>query len=83
MVICLNYGHFEKKLKSVIISQNHYLNQILDVYPLNSHPFYCGCFMQDAMQKAKHMGFLGVYSSLAKYRKVFYFFLQNVRSLGK
>ena len=34
MVICLNYGHFENKLRSVIISQNHYLNQILDVHPL-------------------------------------------------
>ena len=34
MVICLNYGHFEKLLRSVIVSQNHYLNQILDVHPL-------------------------------------------------
>ena len=34
MVICLNYGHFEKKLRSMIVSQNHYLNQILDVHPL-------------------------------------------------
>ena len=34
LVICLNYGHFEKKLRSVIVSQNHYLNQILDVHPL-------------------------------------------------
>ena len=33
MVICLNYGHFEKKLRSVIVSQNDYPNQILDVHP--------------------------------------------------
>ena len=33
-LICLNYGHFEKKLWSGIISQNHYLNKILDVHPL-------------------------------------------------
>ena len=35
MVICLNYGHFEKKLRSVIVSQNHYLNRILDIHPLS------------------------------------------------
>ena len=34
MVFCLNYGHFEKKWRSVIVSQNHYLNQFLDVHPL-------------------------------------------------
>ena len=34
MVICLNYGHFEKKMRSVIVSKNHYLNQILDIHPL-------------------------------------------------
>ena len=34
MVICQNYGHFAKKFRSVIVSQNHYLNQILDVHPL-------------------------------------------------
>ena len=35
LFICLNYGHFEeKKLCSVIVSQNPYLNQILDVHPL-------------------------------------------------
>ena len=34
MVICLNNGHFEKKLRSVIVSQNHYLNKIFDVHPL-------------------------------------------------
>ena len=34
MVICQNYGHFGKKLRSVIVSQNHYLNKILDVHPL-------------------------------------------------
>ena len=34
MVICLIYEHFEKKIRSVIISQNHYLNQILDIHPL-------------------------------------------------
>ena len=34
MVICLNYRHFEKKLRSVIVSQNDYLNNIFDVHPL-------------------------------------------------
>ena len=34
MVICLNYGHLKKKLRSVIVSQNHYINQNLDVHPL-------------------------------------------------
>ena len=34
LVICQNYGHFAKKLRSVIVSQNHYLNKILDVHPL-------------------------------------------------
>ena len=34
MLICLNYRHFEKELRSVIVSQNHYLNQILVVHPL-------------------------------------------------
>ena len=34
MVICQNYGHVAKKLSSVIVSQNHFLNKILDVYPL-------------------------------------------------
>ena len=38
MVICLNNGHFEKKLRSVIESQNHYLNKIFDVHPL---PTFC------------------------------------------
>ena len=37
LVICPNYGHFEKKLRSVIVSQNHYLNQILDVHPLEKY----------------------------------------------
>ena len=32
----LNYGHFEKKFKSVIVFQNHYLNKIFDVYPLSN-----------------------------------------------
>ena len=36
MVICLNYRHFENKLRSVIVSENHYLNQILDVHPLRT-----------------------------------------------
>ena len=35
LVICLNYGHFEKKLRSMIVSQNHYLNYIFDVHPLS------------------------------------------------
>ena len=34
MVACVNYGHFEKKFRSVIVSQNYYLNQIFDVHPL-------------------------------------------------
>ena len=34
MVICQNYRHFAKILRLVIISQNHYLNKILDVHPL-------------------------------------------------
>ena len=34
MVICQNYGHFAKILRSVIIFQNHYINKILDVHPL-------------------------------------------------
>ena len=34
MVICLNYGYFKNKLRSVIVSQNHYLNKIFDVHPL-------------------------------------------------
>ena len=34
LVICLNYAHFENQLRSVIVSQNHYLNQIFDVHPL-------------------------------------------------
>ena len=34
MVICQNYGHFAKKLRSVTVSQNHYINKILDVHPL-------------------------------------------------
>ena len=34
LVICQNYGHFANKLRSVIVSQNHYLNKILDVHPL-------------------------------------------------
>ena len=34
MVICLNYMNFEKKLRSVIVSENHYLNKIFDVHPL-------------------------------------------------
>ena len=35
MVICQNYRHFSKKLKSVIVSQIHYLNKIIDVHPLS------------------------------------------------
>ena len=35
MVICLNYRHFENKLRSVIVSQIYYINQILDVHPLS------------------------------------------------
>ena len=34
MVICQTYRHFAKKLRSVIVSQNHYLNKIFDVHPL-------------------------------------------------
>ena len=34
VVICQNYVHFANKLRSVIVSQNHYLNKILDVHPL-------------------------------------------------
>ena len=34
LVICQNYGHFAIKLRSMIVSQNHYLNKILDVHPL-------------------------------------------------
>ena len=34
LVICQNYGHFQKKLRSVIVSQNHYLNKMFDVHPL-------------------------------------------------
>ena len=45
MVICLNYRHFENKLRSVIVSQNHYLNQILDVHPLSS-PGEAGAVLQ-------------------------------------
>ena len=33
-VIYQNYGHSAKNLKSVTVSQNHYLNKILDVHPL-------------------------------------------------
>ena len=40
MVICQNYGHFAKKKRSVIISQNHYLNKILDVHPLKNNKFF-------------------------------------------
>ena len=37
MVICLNYGYFEKKkLRSMIISQSHYLNKICEVHPLKA-----------------------------------------------
>ena len=46
MVICPNYGHFEKKLRSVIVSQKHYLNQILDVHPLcNLETFNAGSLL--------------------------------------
>ena len=34
MIIYHNYGHVVKKLSSVIVSQKHYLNKILDVHPL-------------------------------------------------
>ena len=34
IAIWQNYGQFAKQLRSVIISQNHYLNKILDVHPL-------------------------------------------------
>ena len=35
MVTCQNHGHFAKtKLRSVIVSQNHYHNKILVVHPL-------------------------------------------------
>ena len=34
LVICQNYRHFSKQLRSVMIFQNHYLNQILYVHPL-------------------------------------------------
>ena len=40
LVICLNYGYFEIKLRSVIVSQSHYLNQILDVHPLYKRVSY-------------------------------------------
>ena len=33
-VIRLNYRHFGKKLRSVTVSQNHFLNKICDVHPL-------------------------------------------------
>ena len=36
LVICQNHGHFAKKLRSVIASQIHYLNKVLDVHPLVS-----------------------------------------------
>ena len=53
MVICQNYGHFEKKMRSVIVSQNHYLNQILDVHPLIylylSCPLYNANSLRDVM----------------------------------
>ena len=43
MVICQNYRHFAKKLRSLIVSQNHFLNKILDVHPLSclapKHPY--------------------------------------------
>ena len=50
IVICPYYGHFEKKLRSEIVSQNHYLNQILDVHALVAACFGCGsdlCYMED------------------------------------
>ena len=34
MVIYQNHGYLDLKKKSVIITQNHYINKILDVYPL-------------------------------------------------
>ena len=36
IVFFLNYGHLEKKMSSVIVSQNHYFNKIFDVHPLVS-----------------------------------------------
>ena len=35
MAICLNYRHFEKKLRVVIVPQNHYLIKIFVVHPLS------------------------------------------------
>ena len=34
LVLCQNYKHFSSKFSLVIISQNHYLNKILDVHSL-------------------------------------------------
>ena len=31
---------FKKKLRSVIVSQNHFINKILDVHPLRATLFY-------------------------------------------
>ena len=42
MVICLKYGHFENKLRSVIVSQNHYIIKICYVHPLNEQPLTTG-----------------------------------------
>ena len=35
----------QKKLRSVIVSQNHYLNKILDVHPLFNRPGVAGAVL--------------------------------------
>ena len=37
MVICLNYGQFEKKFRSVVVIQNHYHNKIFDIHPFKKN----------------------------------------------
>ena len=55
LVICLNYRHFKNKLRSVIVSQNHYLNKIFDVHPLKTgkYPDRWKVEMGLALNKAK------------------------------
>ena len=59
LVICPNYSHFENKLRSVIVSQNHYLNQILDVHPLSifhrkKHTENMDFFLEEDQQQPVH-----------------------------
>ena len=44
IVIFLNYRHFEKKFRSVIVSQNHYINKIFDVHSLGKKNKLCSHF---------------------------------------